>query len=1172
MQLVASEVVDSEGNPLPSSVGGLFGLIVGSSTVENVQFGSDLKVTAEGDSQKIFVIYVGGIIGHLNSTNKSTISNSKYSGTIGLTIPKSGKCYAGGIVGFMGPKASITKSKVSGDIKINAKLSASLYVGGIVGWIDAGSDSSVKCSVSTNYAWGNIEIDKENPSWLKLSALNVGGIVGYVGNIGDIEGSITGNYSLTSMYVFATANNSKICAIVGNTHSEDYVSDDNDYCHQINLVTDAKGQNLYYSNILSELTGEEKPLKNDVGAEGTKLKPYENPSLTAGLDEGYYVLTYNYTFASINKPSAVELKGHLVGDGYTISVTGSKSLFGTINGYISGVKIRFTSNQFNGTDSKGNVTSTSTNVPSGVADTNNGIIFAVSVEVSGCSSGFELLAAEFGKVQGTVVAGVVGKNTGKIADTGVVLNVKSAYAGFVGSNTGYIENCYSTGSVHNGAQYAFCNGEEKKGVVINSYTAIKAKKTYDLQSSVSNFYYDNAVVTSGNGTGKSTSELICTVGDLSGSNQITLKGSNGLVWTKNNAYNFGYPTFKTDDEDASKAYKGFAYLNIATKINNTFYLPHVGFLKLMSGKELSEKKNVYVFMTDMDLNGSWTAITTNAGTIDGQGYHIYNLSKSAFVANNTGTINNLSLIYAASENTISAVIDSNSGTLSGIIVSGATCTDAGLVKTNTGKITNCQNYNTVSGGANAGGIVSKMTAGTISGCRNFGSVTASAKGNAGGIVGKVPSSSTVSITNCANFGDITGKDYPKINDLYGFCYVGGIVGEYKLYTDTKEEITIGPGLYPYTGNTNYQFEIKDKNLVVKVYVMYLKEGDTNVGLKIVAYRGESSNTLYTLENLHSYSSNMNDWGGMRHFAHMYDDIAIFISFDFKYESDGRYEVKTELNVVDRFNYSANFCYNAGTLTCYKYTVPVSDDLREDNHENTVGQFFLWNYWDSIVKGSLSVHNYDEAKLNEDYSDPDSNTINVYTGAGLAYALYNCPNYTVNLMSDVDLSKYVWKPVSGFTGTFNGNGHKIYFGSNQNLFADDSVLTTDSDAYVVGVGDDAGMHIYERQFNHSTFTQYDGNNLWYSFGDKDDATLMWIKKKDGTYIYKFSYIKMAPSSYKLTYILIVEQIKNDSVEQTLVYTTGGYDEVKSSVTCTNPAEDFTTKVKIYGYNTKFKVLK
>ncbi|MCI6542832.1 MAG: hypothetical protein MR423_03455, partial [Firmicutes bacterium] len=373
-----------------STVGGLFGTIVGNATISNIKFGSDITLNsgaeqtgnnevntdsliavggiigfAQGEKLTIadveysgnltltlgeYKSYIGGIVGYITTSKEASLKRAKFSGTIKETTYHTH--YVGGLVGCVdnsGLTVTIKQSKVSGNIEITEDdlSNEELQVGGLVGFAIWSSSSSVQ----DNYAWGNITIKPEGNG--TPSDLRVGGIIGSLNS--QIQ-TFKNNYSLTSLYVFGKESAGNVRSLVGvdsqgNTNNTNNTNITNNfYCHQINLATDVFGTNLYYNNILSELTGESKPLKNDVGADGTKLKPIEMvDSLNFEENEGgnesenkpikYYVIKKDMTIT----PSLVALEGHLVGDGHTIFVTGSESLFGTISGYISGVKIKFTS-------------------------------------------------------------------------------------------------------------------------------------------------------------------------------------------------------------------------------------------------------------------------------------------------------------------------------------------------------------------------------------------------------------------------------------------------------------------------------------------------------------------------------------------------------------------------------------------------------------------------------------------------------------------------------------------------------------------------------------------------------------------------------------------------------------------------------------------------------------
>ncbi|MCH5239808.1 MAG: hypothetical protein J1F38_06265 [Muribaculaceae bacterium] len=187
-----------------------------------------------------------------------------------------------------------------------------------------------------------------------------------------------------------------------------------------------------------------------------------------------------------------------------------------------------------------------------------------------------------------------------------------------------------------------------------------------------------------------------------------------------------------------------------------------------------------------DINGN-----SFRGTFDGQGHTISNLNISGstnsgdaigFIPNLDGSaavvknviFNNL-IINAPSNEQVGAVATvTNGATVSNVMVKSGTITAAEGAGGVTGRliengtIDQCSNYATINTGTNGGGIVgaayrtaSGVTA-TVSNCANYGNVTGSSQG-IGGIVGL----SSAVVTGCSNEGTVTGAT----------TSTGGIVGQ-----------------------------------------------------------------------------------------------------------------------------------------------------------------------------------------------------------------------------------------------------------------------------------------------------------------------------------------------------------------------------------------------------------
>lgn len=576
-------------------IGGLVGRAEGQLELDKVAFGESkdgsttgsIKIERvdgkdNGDSTPCdsSTTYVGGLVGFANE--KATIKNASVMGDISfpatledktpIVIGANSTVNVGLIAGVLTNKGEneIKNAQVGGDIFFgNATIQGTINAGALVGTFNGGT-------ISSSYAWGNVELKNAtllNGDKFEIKFLTVGGLVGNVGG----ATTLSDNYSLTSMYItrLASLKDTKINALVGTEPKANLVSTGKDengnertnfYCHQINLATDTIGQNLYYQSgkvagndsILTKLSGFITGLNAE---EGSKL----NPSAYSGeTEEGKY---YYLSSSSINESK--DLKGHLVGDGKTLS-SNNLTPFNLITGAVSGIRFVVTS-QKEGTNAgrvRGNEFEEEY-LPSGVAYENKGIIFAVNVY----AKGFKGLDSSFGKVLYSFNAGIAQYNSGLISDCGVVFNVKSLHAGLVSicgtqgtpeignsGTPGVIKNSYATGAVHEKAEYALADCRQlTRGVIQNCYSAIDSKNCIYQDFVAENCFYDkNAAKNAYNDstfglslTGKSTDELsTVTTGltDILGN----LKGNNN--WKQDFRVNFGYPYL------GDKAYSWFSYM------------------------------------------------------------------------------------------------------------------------------------------------------------------------------------------------------------------------------------------------------------------------------------------------------------------------------------------------------------------------------------------------------------------------------------------------------------------------------------------------------------------------------------------------------------------------------------------------------------------------------------
>ena len=201
----------------------------------------------------------------------------------------------------------------------------------------------------------------------------------------------------------------------------------------------------------------------------------------------------------------------------------------------------------------------------------------------------------------------------------------------------------------------------------------------------------------------------------------------------------------------------------------------------------SGENNICAQLTNnIDLNNvEWTPIGKSGysyrykGTFDGQGYEIKNLKidstssdQALFGYVNGGTVKNLTVSGSVKGFNSTAGIVANFGGTGGTVSScinkatvngnNATGGVVGKIFTSGGTVTQCANLGEITGSNQVGGIIGYVSyACTLSASYNRGNIKVSASyGNAGGIVGKLESSSS-SVQSCYTTGTITGGNYAK---------------------------------------------------------------------------------------------------------------------------------------------------------------------------------------------------------------------------------------------------------------------------------------------------------------------------------------------------------------------------------------------------------------------------
>lgn len=220
----------------------------------------------------------------------------------------------------------------------------------------------------------------------------------------------------------------------------------------------------------------------------------------------------------------------------------------------------------------------------------------------------------------------------------------------------------------------------------------------------------------------------------------------------------------------------------------------------------SMRINLKLF-ADIYMEEPWTPLGYVRGSIDGQGYTIHDLtieqttSYAGFLSEmgDDAEVGNLNFanVKITSQYSVGAIAGSAKGVISNCKVLSGSVTGTGE---NVGgmvglsgyylKFYDCENYATVSGKSDVGGILGEGEWTTLTRCANHGNVTSTVK-HVGGICG-YPSSSK--LYDCTNYGTVEGADY-----------VGGIAGGRSTivnainYGEVKGAERVG-GISPQIGN------------------------------------------------------------------------------------------------------------------------------------------------------------------------------------------------------------------------------------------------------------------------------------------------------------------------------------------------------------------------------------
>ena len=542
--------------------GVIVGGMVGDSLAENVEI-TETNATKPTYLGAVYSnaknLIFGGALGNFASTHGETdlinINNTIF----------------GGVVKVYGANSN----------KINEK-SGNITAGGTVGKIAA----TAKAYIQENYNFGDVFVEYGS-GVDSLNSYNFGGIIGFTqqltvsGTISETDETklgITDNYSLVTSHNarYSTATNSTAHALFGNGNPFGGSSDQttNYYNHAVCLLVDELGTDgsaysvndgettnvngygaiNYSDKVISSVIRE--VLHSDIKTNnGHKLSPISKNDLKdvetfngmiyclANFDTGIYEFTDKNDNIVKELTNIAIIGNRKIQQTFTYNGT---SMVTHLKGYssISGLALNITSNC--------EIETTGDYAPVVKEMSQNAIVYAINITGS----------LDIGGSNSLNLAGLVGKfNGGKIFDcsTDIDINYRAGVDGTVSglvnsASDGYklIENTFTGGSVSTMVKanvYAFTNGVGGESVNnCYTYTKLSPKDYLNAETLVgtigvfgsattSNCYYDvDGLNYSGLTDGSSRSTIISNF-------------TSNMPWSKNDNFNYGYPTLN------------YAYLN-----------------------------------------------------------------------------------------------------------------------------------------------------------------------------------------------------------------------------------------------------------------------------------------------------------------------------------------------------------------------------------------------------------------------------------------------------------------------------------------------------------------------------------------------------------------------------------------------------------------------------------
>jgi hypothetical protein len=528
----------------------------------------------------------------------------------------------------------------------------------------------------------------------------------------------------------------------------------------------------------------------------------------AGTNSGTISNVYS-TGALTNTGNTYTMVGGLVGNnaGTVSNAYSSATVTGSFGDYMGGLV---------GNNARSINTSYATGTINGGSAGTIGGLLGMAQNSSTITNSYAT-GAVIGNGSTNYLGGLIGAGAGSISNsyaTGAVSGGSGA-GGLIGMSNATIVNAYATGAVSGSASDMLGGliGMMGGGSITNAYATgsiantgarigglIGSTSMMLMPGSISHTFWD--VTTSGQITGIGgqgasqagatglTTAQMQTTSNFTGFTFTTMPGAPGNNWVIIDANG-------TLNNAASAAGAAFPMLSseYSTTINNGHQLQLMA-MNLAGSYTLGQNINVATTGMSTDVWSSagfvpiGNAITSFAGTFDGLGHTISNLTQSNSLTdsglfgqiNSTGTVTNTGLLDVAINHSTAgtysqnagALAGSNSGMISNVYSTGALTNTGntytmvgGLIGSNTGIVTNAYSSAILTGsfGDCLGGLVGN-NAGSINTSYTTGTINGGSAGIIGGLLGMAQNSST--ITNSYATGAVIGNG--STNNL------GGLIG------------------------------------------------------------------------------------------------------------------------------------------------------------------------------------------------------------------------------------------------------------------------------------------------------------------------------------------------------------------------------------------------------------